>query len=64
MERTIQNALHESILLIQVMAVTNLFWHASKRVLATLVVLVVTYGLIAAEVELAQPEQITAPDPR
>ena len=43
---------------------TNLFWHAAKRVLATLAVLVVTYGLIAAEVELAQPEQITASDPR
>ena len=64
MERTIQYALHESILLIQVMAVTNLFWHAAKRVLTTLAVLVVTYGLIAAEVELAQPEQITASDPR
>jgi hypothetical protein len=64
MQRTIQYALHESIMLIQVMAVSNLFWHTAKRVLAILTVLLVTYGLIAAEVELAKPEQITAPYPR
>jgi len=64
MQRTIQYALHESIMLIQVMAVTNLVWHMAKRALATLMVLLVTYGLIAAEVELAQPEQITAQYPR
>ena len=64
MERAIQYALHESIMLIRVMAVTNLFWHAAKRALATLAVLAVTYGLIAAEVELAQPEQLTASYPR
>ncbi len=64
MQRTIQYALHESILLIQVMTVSNLFWHTTKRVLATLAVLLVTYGLIAAEVELAKTEQITAPYPR
>ena len=64
MQRTIQNALHESLMLVQVMAVSNLFWHAAKRVLATLAVLLVTYGLIAAEVELAKPEPITAPYPR
>jgi hypothetical protein len=64
MQRTIQYALHESIMLIQVMAVTNLVWHMAKRILATLAVLAVTYGLIAAEVELAKPEQITAQSPR
>ena len=64
MERTLQYALHESITMIQIMAVSNLFWHMAKRVLATLAVLLLTYGLIAAEVELAQPEQITAPYPR
>ena len=64
MQRTIQYALHESIMLIQVMAVTNLVWHMAKRILATLAVLMVTYGLIAAEVELAKPEQITAQYPR
>ena len=42
MQRTIQNALHESLMLVQVMAVSNLFWHAAKRVLATLAVLVLT----------------------
>ena len=64
MERTLQNAMHESILMIQVMAVTNLCWHMVKRGLGTLAVLLLTYGLIAAEVELATPEQITAPYPR
>ena len=64
MQRTLQYALHESIMLIQVMAVSNLFWHTAKRVLATLAVLMLTYGLIAAEVELAKPEEITAPNPR
>ena len=64
MQRTIQYALHNSIMLIQVMAVTDLFWHAAKRVIATLAVLLLTYGIIAAELELATPEQITAPYPR
>ena len=64
MQRTIQYAVHESIMMIQVMAVSNLVWHMAKRALATLAVLALTYGLIAAEVELAKPEQITAPYPR
>lgn len=64
MQRTIQYALHESIVMFQVMAVTNLLWHMTKRAIATLAVLLLTYGLIAAEIELVKPEQITAPYPR
>ena len=64
MQRTIQYAVHDSITMIQVLAVTNLLWRMAKRVIATLAVLMVTYGLIAAEVELVKPEQITAPYPR
>jgi hypothetical protein len=64
MQRTIQYALHESIVMFQVMAVTNLLWRMAKRAIATLAVLLLTYGLIAAEIELVKPEQITAPYPR
>ena len=64
MQRTIQYALHESIVIFHVMAVTNLLWHMAKRAIATLAVLLLTYGLLAAEIELVKPEQITAPYPR
>jgi hypothetical protein len=64
MQRATQYALHESIMMVQAMAVSNLFWHMAKRIIATLAVLMLTYGLIAAEVELATPEQIITPYPR
>ena len=42
MERTIQYALHESIMLIEVMAVSTLFWHAPSACWQYVAVLVVT----------------------
>lgn len=64
MEQVGQYALHDSNLTNKAAAIWNALWYIAQRVLAILAVLAFTYGLIAAEVELAKIEQITEPAAR
>ena len=54
----------ESKLTHQAAAIGNALGYIATRVLAILAVLAFTYGLIAAEVELAKIEQMTEQGPR
>jgi len=42
-------------------AIGSMLWYIAQRVLVILALLAFTYGLLAAEVELAKLEQFTAP---
>lgn len=64
MERIDQYALCDPNLLHKATALWSSLWYIAQRVLAILAVLGMTYGLIAAEIELARIEQITDPVPR
>jgi hypothetical protein len=64
MEHVGRYASHDSNLANKAAAIGNALLHIAQRVLAILAVLAFTYGLIAAEVELAKIEQITDPAPR
>ncbi len=64
MERIDQYALCNPVLLNKTSALWSALCYVIQRVLAILAVLGMTYGLIAAEVELAKIEQITEPGPR
>jgi hypothetical protein len=45
----------------KVAVIGNAVWYIAQRVLGILALLAFTYGLLAAEVELAKLEQFTAP---
>ena len=64
MERIDQYALCDPTLAHHAATLWNSLGHIAQRVLAILAVLGMTYGLIAAEVELAKIEQITDIVPR
>ena len=64
MEQIGHYAFHDSNLTHKAAAIGNTLWYIARRVLAILAVLGMTYGLIAAEVELAKIEQITDSVPR
>lgn len=61
MEQVGQYAIHASGLTRQTAALRNALLYIAQRVLAILALLAVTYGLLAAEVELAKIEMITVP---
>ena len=64
MEQAGRYLAHESNLTHQAAAIASALGYIVKRVLAILAVLAFTYGLIAAEVELAKIEQMTEQGPR
>ncbi len=64
MQRIDQYTLCDPNLLHKATTLWNSLCYIAQRVLAILAVLGMTYGLIAAEVELARIEQITDPVPR
>ena len=59
MEQIGRYALYESILMRRVAAAGNALCYIAQRVLAILAVLAFTYGLVAAELELAKIEEVT-----
>jgi hypothetical protein len=61
MEQVDRYVLIDSSLASAVDLIGNALWYIARRVLATLALLALTYGLLAAEVELAKLEQFTAP---
>ena len=64
MERIDQYALIEPTLMRNAASLWDSLRYIAQRVLAILAVLGMVYGLVAAEVKLAQIEQITEPVPR
>ncbi len=60
MEQTRQYELCDTRLTDTAAAIGNMLWYIAERVLLILAVLAFTYSLIAAEVELAKIEQISA----
>lgn len=64
MEQVGQYAIHDSRLHRQTALVGNALLYIAQRVLAVLAALAFTYGLLAAEVELAKLEMITVPAAR
>ena len=64
MEQVDQYAIHDSRLHRQTTLVGNALLYIAQRVLAVLALLAFTYGLLAAEVELAKLEMITVPAAR
>ena len=64
MEQVDQYAIHDSRLHRQTALVGNALLYIAQRVLAVLALLAFTYGLLAAEVELAKLEMITVPAAR
>lgn len=61
MEQVGHYALTNSYSAIDAAAIGNALWYITRRVLAILALLAFTYGLLAAEVELAKLEQFTTP---
>ena len=61
MEQVGRYVLLDSSLASTVDLIGNALWYIARRVLAILGLLALTYGLLAAEVELAKLEQFTAP---
>lgn len=61
MEQVGRYALTDSSLARTVDAIGNALWYIAQRVAGILALLVFTYGLLAAEVELAKLEQFTVP---
>ena len=59
MEQVGQHALRESSLTQQAASLGGALWYITQRVLAILALVAFTYGLLAAEVELAKIEQLT-----
>lgn len=59
MEQAGQYVLRDASLTRHVAAIGNTLWYIAQRVLAILALLAFTYGLLAAEVELAKIEQFT-----
>ena len=64
MEQIGRYAPYESNLMRRATAAGNALWYIAQRVLAILAVLAFTYGLVAAELELAKIEQVTDAAPR
>lgn len=64
MERIEQYATHTLDEANETAACDGASWSNAKWVLAVLAVVAFTYGVFAAEVELAKSEQITEPYPR
>ena len=64
MEQVRQCALRKSSLTRQTAVLGNSLLYIAQRVLAILALLAFTYGLLAAEVELAKLEMITVPAAR
>jgi hypothetical protein len=64
MEQVGQHAIHDSSLARQTAVLGNALLYIAQRVLAILALLAFTYGLLAAEVELAKIEMITVPAAR
>jgi hypothetical protein len=60
MEQIGRYALSDTSLASTVDAIGNALWYITQRVAGILALLVFTYGLLAAEVELAKLEQFTA----
>ena len=60
MEQVVRYVLTDIRLAGKVGAIANALWYIAQRVLAILALLAFTYGLLAAEVELAKLEQFTA----
>jgi hypothetical protein len=61
MEQVGRYDLTDSSLANKAAAISNALRHIAQRVLGILALLAFTYGLLAAEVELAKLEQFTAP---
>jgi hypothetical protein len=60
MEQIVRYALTDTRLAGKVDAIGNALWYIAQRVAGILALLAFTYGLLAAEVELAKLEQFTA----
>ena len=61
MEQIVRYALTDTRLAGKVDAIGNALWYIAQRVAGILALLAFTYGLLAAEVELAKLEQFTTP---
>jgi len=59
-----RHAIYEPNLMRRTATIGNVLWYIVQRVLAILAVLAFTYGLIAAEIELAKIEQVVDPAQR